>query len=97
MSLWLTLVLLAFGAMFLMWRVLQAYRTYEGLHVCACPTDGSPALVRLHAWRAALDTLRGGSALRVAECSRWPVRANCNQACVAEVKKNCRILARASR
>ena len=98
MTFWLTfaLVLLALSAMFVAWRLLWAYGAYEGLHVCACPADGRPALVRLRAWRAALNTLRGGSMLRVAECSRWPARAGCSQACVAEIRENCRILERVS-
>ena len=92
----LVLVLLVCSALFVAWRVLRAYGTYQGLHVCACPADGRPALVRLRAWRAAVNTVRRGSILHVAECSCWPARANCNQACVGEIQENCRILARVS-
>lgn len=97
LSLTLALVLLALGAMFVAWVLLRAYGTYEGLHVCACPADGRPALVRLDAWRAALSLLRRGPILHVAECSRWPARADCNQACLAEIEENCRILGQVSR
>jgi hypothetical protein len=54
--------------------------------------------VGLHAWRAAaLAVLRGRTSAQIAECSRWPERANCNRACKAEVEKNSHMLAPASR
>lgn len=96
MSLWLILTgaLVGFSAAVLIaWRILQGHAVYEGTHVCACPADGTPALVKLHVWRAVLSALSGRPSLEVVECSRWPERANCNQACVAEVEGNCRIIA----
>lgn len=96
MSFWLALigVLIGFSAaLFIAWRTLQAYAVYEGTHVCACPLDGTPAMVKVRVWRAALSALRGRPGLQVVECSRWPERANCNQACVAEVEGNCRVIA----
>jgi hypothetical protein len=96
MSFWLVLAgaLIGFSAaLFIAWRTLQAYAVYEGMHVCACPLDGTPAMVKLRVWRAVLSALRGRRAVQVVECSRWPERANCNQACAAEVEGNCRIIA----
>lgn len=54
MTFWVTLavVLGGFSALFLWWRLLLACGAYQGLHVCACPADGGPVLVRLRAWRA---------------------------------------------
>jgi hypothetical protein len=95
-SMWFTFgsVLLGLGAIFLLWRVLQGHDTYRGLHACACPADGAPAFVALHAWRTAMGVALGRRpSLRVATCSRWPARANCNTACLAEVDGNCRLLA----
>lgn len=96
MGFWFTLViaLLAFSAIFLAWRVLKAYSAYQKMFVCACPADGRTALVRLRAWHAALTALRGRSSLHVADCSRWPERANCTQGCLTELEEHCRILAR---
>jgi len=96
MSFWLVLAgaLIGFcAALFIAWRALQAYAVYEGMHVCACPLDGTPAMVKLSVWRAALSALRGRPALQVVECSRWPERADCNQGCVAKVEGNCRVIA----
>jgi hypothetical protein len=96
MSFWLVLAgaLVGFSAaVFIAGRILQAYAVYAGMHVCACPADGTPALVKLRVWRAALSALRGRPSLQVVECSRWPERVNCNQACAAEVEGNCRIIA----
>jgi len=96
MSHWLVLTgaLVGFSvAAFLAWRIVQAYAVYEGKQVCACPIDGTPALVKLRVWRAALSALRGRASLDVVECSRWPERASCTQGCVPEVEGNCRIMA----
>ena len=78
-------------------RVLRTYFTYEGMHACACPVDGTPALVTLRPWHAALTAVRGRLSLQVADCSRWPERATCTRGCVQEIRENCRLLARASR
>ena len=67
MSFWLVLAgaLIGFSAaLFIAWRALQAYAVYEGMHVCACPLDGTPAMVKLSVWRAALSALRGRPALQ---------------------------------
>jgi hypothetical protein len=96
MGFWLVLVGVLIGfsaASFIAWRMLQAYAVHDGMHVCACPLDGTPAMVKLRVWRAALGALRGRPVLQVVECSRWPERANCNQACVGEVEGNCRVIA----
>jgi hypothetical protein len=96
MSFWFVLAGALVGlsaVVFIAWRILQAYAVYEGMHACACPFDGTPAMVRLRAWHAALNVLRSRPSLQVVECSRWPERANCNRACVAEVEGNCRIMA----
>lgn len=78
-------------------RVLRTYFTYEGMHACACPVDGTPALVTLRPWHAALTDVRGRLSLEVADCSRWPERATCTRGCVQEIRENCRLLAGASR
>jgi hypothetical protein len=95
-SSWFTLgiVLLGLSAIFFVWRVLHGYDTYCGLHACACPADGAPALVGIHAWPAALRVALGmHSSLRIATCSLWPIRPNCNRACLPQVDASCRLLA----
>jgi hypothetical protein len=82
------------GMMFLVRRLWQGYRIYEGLHACSCPADGAPALVKLHASRAAVGVALGRRpSLRVAICSLWPSRANCSKTCLIEIGGNCRLLA----
>lgn len=96
MSFWLLLAiaLVGFGVLlFIAARISQTYAVYEGRHACACPVDGTPALATLRVWRAALSALRGRPSLQVTECSRWPDRARCDQACIAEVEGNCRLAA----
>jgi hypothetical protein len=97
MSFWFVLAGTLVGlsaVVFIAWRIWQAYAVYEGMHACACPLDGTPALVKIRAWRAALSALRGRPSLQVVDCLRWPDRASCNRACVAEIEGNCRIMAR---
>jgi hypothetical protein len=59
-----------------------AFVAARKLHVVLCPGTEKRADVRLDALRAGLTApLRGVPALRVLECSEWPGRAPCDQAC----------------
>lgn len=49
-----------------------------------CPDNGKQALVQLSLARAARTAFVGGDQ-EVNQCSRWPDKAGCNQACMAGV------------
>ena len=67
-------------------RSYQAFATYRGTRVMACPETGQPVAIDLQARRAALAALFKRPDLRVQECSRWPERAGCDEACVHEIE-----------
>jgi hypothetical protein len=62
-----------------------ALMTYRGIRVVTCPGTGQPAAVELAPWHVAMRPVFGKPALRIHECSGWPERRNCDQACVREI------------
>ncbi len=57
-----------------------------GKRVVTCPETGRPAGVELAAFRAALKALFGAPALQLRDCSHWPQRRDCGQACLNEIE-----------
>jgi len=66
----------------------QIYNTYRGTRTATCPETHASVAVRFRAWRAAFTGLSGKPKLRLAECSRWPVHADCGQECIPDAAKN---------
>src|SRR5687768_1366621 len=62
-----------------------AYIRMRGEHVVVCPETARPAAVTISAAGAALSAVREQPGLHVAQCSRWPERTTCNEACTAQV------------
>ena len=67
-------------------RSYQVFVTYRGTRVMACPETGQPVAIDLQVRHAALEALFKRPGLRVQECSRWPERAGCEEACVREIE-----------
>jgi hypothetical protein len=63
-------------------RVLAPYR---GSKIVECPETKKPVIVEVDAMHAALTTLAGSSELRLASCSRWPMKRDCGQECLARL------------
>ena len=66
----------------------QIYNTYRGTRTVNCPETHSPVTVHFRALRAALTGLSGKPKLRLADCSRWPVHADCGQECIPDAEKS---------
>jgi len=64
----------------------RAFRTFRGMRVLTCPENRKPAAVELGAWRVALTAILGRPVAQVRDCSRWPERRQCDQACVREIQ-----------
>jgi len=83
---WLVLCLAA-GAMLMLplalWRR-EIYRRYSGSRLVSCPENQRPGVVKIDARHAAATGIDGCPELRLSECTRWPGRANCDQACMAQ-------------
>ena len=70
----------------------QIYNTYRGARTVNCPETHAPVTVRFRALRAAFAGLSGKPELRLADCSRWPVHADCGQDCIPDAEKNAPIM-----
>lgn len=62
-----------------------AYRRMRGTRIIVCPETQEPAAVEVDAGHAALSAVREHDDIRLQQCSRWPERANCNQACTSQI------------
>lgn len=83
---WLVLFLL-FVATFIVaagfWRT-AIFDKYSGARPVTCPENHQPAVVALDARHAAATVMDGSPALRLCDCTQWPERAICNQACLSQ-------------
>jgi hypothetical protein len=62
----------------------QTYHTYCAGRAVNCPETHAPVSVRFNALRAAWSSLQGPPKLRLADCTRWPERADCGQECIPD-------------
>jgi hypothetical protein len=71
---------------------LQTYFTYRGKRLITCPETLTPEAVDVAARKAAAAVFAGDSTLRLDQCSRWPERRDCGQACLRQIEadpENC--------
>jgi len=83
---WLVLFLVA-GSVILLPLALwlrEIFRQYSGSRLVACPENQQAAAVSIDARHAAATGLNGCPDLRLCDCTRWPERVNCNQACLSQ-------------
>jgi hypothetical protein len=78
MSFFLLLPAMAALAGLAAWRWVRPWLKFRGQRVVRCPENFRPAGVRVDAWHA-------GGGLRLSECSRWPAKAGCGQACLSDI------------
>jgi hypothetical protein len=78
----------AMAAVYLGVRLVQAAGTffaYRGERIITCPETHRPAAVEVAAGTAALRMLTGEQRVRLKDCSRWPEKRDCDQACVHQI------------
>ena len=68
----------------LRWLV-NASSQYRGVKVVACPETKRPALVEVDARHASLTAIVGRPDIRLETCSRWPIKNQCGQECLANL------------
>ena len=64
----------------------QAYFMYRGKRLITCPETLTNEAVDVAARKAATWAFVGESTLRLDQCSRWPERQDCGQACLLQVR-----------
>ena len=62
----------------------QIYHTYREGRPVNCPETQAPVSVWFNALQAAWSSLAGPPKLRLADCTRWPERADCGQECIPD-------------
>lgn len=84
---WFVLSLVAASLILLplaLWRR-EIFNRYSGSRLVACPENKQSATVDIDVRHAAATGMDGCPDLRLCECTRWPERSNCNQACLSQV------------
>lgn len=83
---WLVLCLIGASILLLplvLW-LREIYRQCSGSRLVSCPADQRPGVVGIDARHALATGIDGRPDLRLCECTRWPERANCDQACLSQ-------------
>ncbi len=83
---WLVLCLVVASLILLplaLWRR-EVYRRYSGSRLVSCPENQRPGVVSIDARHAVTTGIDGCPDLRLSECTRWPERSNCDQACLSQ-------------
>jgi len=81
------LVTVAIAAAVAAFRAFRTYLKFRGKRIVSCPENRQAAAVDLSAAKAAVQAFVGEPHLSLSQCSRWPERAGCGQACLAEVEE----------
>jgi len=57
---------------------------FSGGRPVTCPENHKPAVVNIDVEHAAASIIDGSADLRLSDCTCWPERAQCNQACLSQ-------------
>jgi hypothetical protein len=85
-TLLLALVVGAATAYFVVPYLVRAFFRYKGTRVITCPETKMQALVEIDARHAALTSIVTKADIRLESCSRWPLRQECGQECLASIE-----------
>lgn len=66
------------------WLVRSCSR-YRGIKIVACPETGGCAVVEVDTLHASLTSIAGRPDIRLESCSRWPMKSECGQECLANL------------
>jgi hypothetical protein len=89
MYIWTLLGALTVGlaAYLLLSGFLKTWRQYRGVRVITCPETLQPAAVKVAAFDAAKwFAIAGETDIHLRNCSRWPERADCDEACLSQIQ-----------
>jgi len=84
---YLFIALLAIAIVYVARRAWEGLR-FRGKMLVTCPETHKPAAVRVNVGRAAVMAMAGRQELELCECSRWPERSECDQACLVQVERD---------
>jgi len=84
---YLFIALLAIALVYVTKRVWEALK-FRGKMLVTCPETHEPAAVKVNVPRAAVEAMVGRHKLALCNCSRWPERADCDQACLEQIERD---------
>ena len=79
------IVILATALYFGIRWLVRACSRYRGIKVVACPETGRPAVVEVDALHASITSIVSRPDIRLDTCSRWPMKNECGQECLANL------------
>jgi len=82
-------VWLVAGVAYLIHRLLlggREFSKFSGKMLVTCPETHETVAVRVAAGRAALARITGNERVELSQCTRWPERKDCDQACLGELE-----------
>jgi hypothetical protein len=85
----LAVVVFAMLAAYVGHRVIHGIRIYlkfRGTRLVTCPETHEAAVVELAARSMGMQAILDEPCLRLSECSRWPMRRDCGQNCLAQIE-----------
>lgn len=66
------------------WLV-RSLSKYRGSRIVTCPETKTPVIVEVDSLHALLTSTVGPPDIRLQDCSRWPIRAQCGQECLTNL------------
>jgi hypothetical protein len=82
------LAVVAIGAAVAAFRAFRTYLKFRGKRIVSCPENQQAAAVDVSAAKAAVQAATGEPQLSLKQCSRWPAREDCGQACLAQIEES---------
>jgi len=79
------ILLIALVAVIYVSLAVAAFIRMRGARIVVCPETDRPAAVSVDAGHAALSAVFEKREVELNDCSRWPERKNCNQACTGQI------------
>ncbi len=84
---WALVGVVVLGLLFVVLRpMIRAFLKFKGTRVVTCPETHRAVAVEVDATHAALTAVRGAPELRLQDCTRWPERRDCDQACLEQIE-----------
>jgi hypothetical protein len=84
----LLIAIAALGVAYVIHRLViggRELRKFSGKMLVTCPETHQTAAVKVATGQAALAAIAGKEHVELSECSRWPEREGCDQACLGEL------------
>lgn len=80
------IILITVGFLLGLRPVIRLFSRYRGTKIVTCPETKRPTWVEVDTFRAALTSAFGRPTIQLENCSRWPIKEQCGQECLANLE-----------